>query len=235
VDRKTRKNLKSDKFAEEVTSIWDWTGEHKDVVIRYGSIGLAAVLIVLGIIFFFRYQSNAREQALAAALRIDNAQVGPNPPPGMLNYNTQQEKDAAWEKAFTDVATKYHGTEEGSIAEMYLAAAANDKGNQAEAERRYKDIMDSAPKPIASMAGMALSQVYLAEGKNAEAEKLLRDYQAHPTTTVSKDEATIELAYAVARTNKQEAIKMLEPLRASRTNVSRAAVQALGDIEQQGK
>ena len=41
VKRITRKKLKSDQFAEEVSTIWDWTAEHKSEVIRYGAIGLA--------------------------------------------------------------------------------------------------------------------------------------------------------------------------------------------------
>jgi len=67
--RITRKNLKSDKFAEEVTTIWDWTAEHKTEVVRYGSIALAVVLIAAGIFYYLRYQANQREDALAAALR----------------------------------------------------------------------------------------------------------------------------------------------------------------------
>lgn len=235
MDRKTRKNLKSDKFAQEVTDIWEWTAEHKTEVVRYGSMALAVVLIALGIFYYMRYQANVREDALAAAMRIDSAGVGPNAQPGVLNFATQEEKDKAWDKSFTDLASKYHGTQEGAIAEMYLASAASDKGNLDEAAKRYKDVMDSAPKSYAAMGGMALAQVYEAQGKNDEAEKVIREYIAHPTVTVSKDEATLALANVIAQKNPEEARKMLEPLRTDRTAISRAAVQALGDIAQQGK
>lgn len=227
--RITRKNLKQDKFAQEVTTIWDWTAEHKEEVIRYGSIGLAVILIAVGIFYYFRYQAGVREEALSNALRIDGANVGGQPQPGMMQFNTQDEKDKAWEKAFTEVAAKYHGTQEGSIAEMYLASAAADKGDLAGAEKRYQDVVDSAPKAYASMARMALAETYEAEGKNPEAEKILRDAMNHPTITVSKDEATIQLALLTCKSNPDAARKMLEPLRTSRTAISRAAVQALGD------
>ena len=227
--RITRKNLKSDKFAQEVTTIWDWTAEHKDEVVRYGSIGLAVVLLVAGIFYYIRYQAGVREEALAAALKIDGGSVGGSPQPGMLQFATQEEKDKAWQKAFTDVAAKYHGTQEGGIAEMYLASAAADKGDLTGAEKRYLDVVDSAPSAYASMARMALAETYEAQGKNAEAEKILRDAMAHPTVTVSKEEATIQLAMLTCKSKPDEARKMLEPLRAGRTAVSRAAVQALGD------
>lgn len=231
--RITRKNLKSDPFAQEVSTIWDWTGAHKDEVLRYGGIALAVVLVVAGIFYYLRYQAGVREEALSNALRIDGANVGGQPQPGMLQFATQDEKDKAWQKAFTDVAAKYHGTLEGSIAEMYLASASADKGDLASAEKRYLDVVDSAPKAYASMARMALAQTYEAEGKNGDAEKILRDAVSHPTVTVSKEEATIELALLIGKTNQDEARKMLEPLRTSRTAISRAAVQALGDLGQQ--
>ncbi len=172
--RITRKNLKSDKFAQEVSTVWDWTAEHQGEVVRYGSIGLAVVLLVVGIFYYVRYQAGVRQEALAAALKIDNANVGGAPQPGMMQFATQDEKDKAWQKAFADVAAKYHGSQEGAIAEMYLASAAADKGDLATAAKRYQDVVDSAPKAYASMARMALAETYQAQGKDAEAEKILR-------------------------------------------------------------
>lgn len=229
MDRKTRKSLKSDKFAQEMKHGFDFLTEHPDEVKKYGSIAVAVIVIVAGVYYYMRYQADAREKALAAAIQVENAHVGPAPP-GFLTYPTQEEKDKARAKAFSDLATKYHGTQEGAIAEFYLASDAVDKGNLAEAEKRFQDVMDSAPTAYASMAKLSLAKVYAAEGKDAEAEKLLRDLIAHPTITVSKDEATIQLAIVLGKKNKDEARKMLEPMRADRTAISRAAVQALGDV-----
>ena len=231
--RITRKNLKSDKFAQEVSTIWDWAAENKDEVVRYGSIGVAVILLVFGIFYYVRYEAGVREEALAAALKIDGANVGGAPQPGMMQFATPEERDKAWQKAFNDLASKYHGTQEGSIAQMYLASADADKGDLASAEKRYLDVVNSAPKAYASMARIALAETYEAEGRDSEAEKILRDAMAHPTVTVSKEEATIQLAMLIGKTNQDQARKMLEPLRTSRTAISRAAVQALGDLGQQ--
>ncbi len=56
---------------------------------------------------------------------------------------------------------------------------------------------------------------------------------SHPSVTVSKEEATIQLALLIGKTKQDEARKLLEPLRTGRTAISRAAVQALGDLGQQ--
>jgi predicted negative regulator of RcsB-dependent stress response len=230
VDRKLRNTLKHDKFAEEVGAGVSWLDHHKPLVVRYGLMVLAAVVLIGGIYFYMHYQAGAREEALTQALRIDKAAVGaPSPEPGGLSYATQDEKDKARVKAFSELAAKYHGSEEGGIAQMYMASDAADKADFAGAERMYKDVMDSAPKAISSMARLPLAQVYSAEGKNAEAEKLLREAIANPTVTVSKEVATIHLARMLIKTNCGEARKLLEPLRMERSAVSRAAVTALGE------
>jgi predicted negative regulator of RcsB-dependent stress response len=231
VDRKLRKQLKGDRFAEEVGATVSWVDHHKALVGRYGLIALAVVVLGGGIYFYMHYQSTAREEALAQALRVDNAAVAPaQTPPGGLSYPTQAEKDKARTKAFSELAAKYHGSPEGSIAQMYMASDAADKGDFANAERMYKDVMDSAPKAFSSMARLPLAQIYIAEGKDADAEKILRDAVANPSVTVSKEEATIHLAKLVVKKNPDEARKLLEPLRMERTSVSRAAVSALGEM-----
>lgn len=236
MDRITRKNLKTDKFAQEVSHTFDFLTEHSAEAKRYGAIALAVILIAVGTYLYMRHQAGVREEALSQAFRLDDATVGNAPQqPGGLHFQTEDQKDKARVKAFSDLAAKYHGTQEGAIAALYLASDVADKGNLAEAERRYKDVMDSAPKAYSSMARMALAHVYAAEGKIAEAEKLLRSAVANPTVTVSKEDATIQLALFLAKKNPDEARKLLEPLRTARTAVSRAAVQALGEIPQNAK
>jgi len=79
---------------------------------------------------------------------------------------------------------------------------------------------------------MSLAQIYAANGQTAEAEKLLREMIQKPTVFVSKEEATIVLAQLLIRSNPQEARKLLEPLRNSRTAVSSKAIATLGLIPQ---
>ena len=81
------------------------------------------------------------------------------------------------------------------------------------------------------MAKMALAQVYASENKPADAEKVLRELIGNPTTTVSREQATIVLAQLLAGSKPDEARKLLDPLRTSTRNaVSRAAINAAGSI-----
>ena len=230
MDRRTRKGLKTDKFAQNVTHGFEFLTDHGAEAKRYSAIAVVVIALAAGIYFYNRHQATAREEALAHALRLDDATVGANVQPANLHFNTQEEKDKALSTALTDVTAKYHGSAEGAIAGIYLASNVADKGNLTEAEKRYKDVMDSAPKDYAALARLSLAQVYEGENKPAEAEKLLREAVAHPTATVSKESATIELAKLISKTKPAEARKLLEPLRTERASVSRAAVAALGEI-----
>src|SRR5215469_14217012 len=107
MDRRTRKQLKSDKFAQEVRHTFEFVNEHRSDLVRYGSIAAAVILIVGGIYLYQKHTATVREEALAQALRIEDAKISPTPQPPNMTFATQAEQDAAWNKAFMELATKY--------------------------------------------------------------------------------------------------------------------------------
>lgn len=231
MDRVTRKELKSDVFAFEVGQGVDYVSDHRREFIRWGAIALAAILLLSAISWYRSYRHNQRAAALAAALDIENASLGPAQNEYMQTFPTQADKDAAATKAFTELSAKYPGSDEGLIGEYYLAVMAADKGDLPQAEKRFKMVVDGAPSAYASLAKLSLAQIYQSQGKLAEGQKLIRSVIDNPTVLVSKEQATIALARLVAQSNSDEARKLLEPLRAStRPAVSRAALTALSEI-----
>jgi hypothetical protein len=78
---------------------------------------------------------------------------------------------------------------------------------------------------------LSLAQVYTAENKTAEAEKLLRYRIDHPTELISSDAAKLDLAETLASVNPKEALKLAEPLRQStHAAVSKAALNEVEKI-----
>ncbi len=232
MDRKIKKFVKHDEFKQQVWHSIDFVKDHTAEVKKYGVIALAVLVVAGGIYFYIGHQADAREEALAHALRVDQGTVGSNTQAANLHFNTQEEKDKASEKAFREVASKYPGTQEGAIALMNLGQAAVDRGDLTEGEKDLKNVVDSAPPAYASQAALALAQLYDIEGKSAEAEKLLDNLVKHPTVTVSKDEAELAMAKVIAKTDQPRARKILEDLQAhaQRTAISKAAVSAMGEI-----
>jgi predicted negative regulator of RcsB-dependent stress response len=230
VDRLTRKELKTDKFALEVGHTVDWAAEHRKQLVLYGSVVAALIVVAVAVYAFLQYRNGVREQALRAALRLQDATVGGTPSEGSVNFPTEQAKSAAVTKAFEQIANDYSGSQQAAIANYYLGTNAADRGELAAAEKYLRKTAESGYDRYASLAKLSLASVLHAEGKTAEGEKLLRDLVQHPTEFVSKDQATIALARYLAPTNPAEARKLLEPLRTERSTVSRAALSALADI-----
>jgi predicted negative regulator of RcsB-dependent stress response len=230
VDRQLKKVVKSDEFKQQVWHGVDFLKEHTAEAKKYGGIALAVLVVAGAIYFYVGHQAEAREEALAHALRVDQATVGSNTQAANLHFNTQEEKDKASETAFREIAAKYPGTQEGAIALINLGQAAVDKGDMKEGEKDLKSVVDSAPAAFASQAALALATLYNLEGNTAEAQKLLENLVKNPTVTVSKEEAQLALARVQVKTNPAGACKTLEGLQASRNAISKAAVSEAGEI-----
>ncbi len=234
MDRQLKKVAKSDEFKQQVWHGIDFISEHPAEFRKYGAIALAVAVLAGGIYFFVHHQAETREAALTDAMRVDDATVGANNQPSSMHFNTQPEKDQAVAKAYAEVAAKYHGSQEGAIAAMNLAQAAVDKGDMTGAEKTLKDLIDSAPAAYAAQASLTLADLYTSQGKYPEAEKLLNDLVKNPTVTVSKEEAELALARLKAKTDPTAARKMLEDLRTKRPAISKAAMNALGELAAAG-
>jgi hypothetical protein len=230
VDRQLKKVVKNDEFKQQVWHSIDFLKDHTADVKKYGAIVLAVLVVAGGAYFYISHQGDAREEALAVALKVDQATVGPTPQGSGQHFNTQEEKDKATEKAFREVAAKYPGTQEGAIALINLGQGAVDRGDMAEGEKDFKSVVDSAPAAYSSQAALALAQLYDIEGKNADAAKLLNNLVMHPTITVSKEEAQLALAKVIAKTDPDKARKLVEDLQKGRNAVSKAAVSEMAEI-----
>ena len=231
--RITRKDLKTDKFAVEVEHTVDYVSEHRRDIVIYGSIALLVVLIAAGTYFYRRHQQTVRQQALADAILIQESPVGPPNPGALISFPSEDAKRNAAIKAFAGISSTYPGTSEASIATYYVGAIAADQGKIPEAEKYFKEVAESGDQNYRSLARFSLAEVYFAENRTAEAEKILRDLMDHPTVFVSKAQATVALARGIGPTKPAEARKLIDPLRSHGGPVSSAAINAWSDLSGQ--
>jgi predicted negative regulator of RcsB-dependent stress response len=230
----TRKQMKSDKFALEVQHSVEFVSGHRELMIRWGAPALAVVLIVLGFLYYRNYQHAARQEALHQAMLSQNATIGPSQNPYVLTYPTADARNKAVFKAWGDLASKYPGTEEGRIAEFFLGTNEADLGHLPEAAKHFQASIDSHDGPYASLAKLALAEIYGGEGKVKEGAALIQSVIDHPTVLVSKDSATLALAQLLKGSDVARAKKLVEPLRTStRSAVSRAAISLDAELTKQ--
>jgi predicted negative regulator of RcsB-dependent stress response len=229
VARITRKELKSDKFAQEVGLTVTFFEEHQKEIVRYGAIAAVAGLLLAGYVFYQRKQHGVRGEALTRAIQVQETQVGPSANGG-TGFPTQEAKDQEALRVFTDLRNKYAGSEEGEIAEYYLGAIKADQGKLAEAEKSFQEAAQKGGQNYASLAKLSLAQIYFADGRSDLGERTLRELIAKPTIFVSREQATITLARFIMLKRPAEARKLLDPLRNVPGAVGQAALAVYSEM-----
>jgi predicted negative regulator of RcsB-dependent stress response len=234
VARLTRKELKSDKFALEVQHSVEYVTQHRQQLIRWGGIGIAAVILIVAFFVYRTHERGIRQEALRQAMAVQNSTVGQSTGnPNIITFPTEADREKATIQAFSDIANKYSGTEEGTLAQYFWGTNLADEGKYQEAQQHLQKVLDYGNDNFSSMAKLALAQVDASQGKLADGEKLIQSVIDHPTTLVSKDEATLALGQLLAPTDPQRARKLMEPLRSSpRGAISRAAITAISELPQ---
>jgi predicted negative regulator of RcsB-dependent stress response len=223
VARISRKKLKSDEFAQEVGLTVTFFEEHQKDVVRYGGIGVAAVLLIGGFFIYQKHEHAARQEELTQAIRVQETPVANVATNGQQTYQTQDAKDQAAIKAFADLESKHSGSDEAQIAEYYLGCIHSDQGKLPEAEKNFFNAASHGDKNYASLAKIALAEIYFSDGRFDQGEKMLRDLIDHPTIFVSKDQAAISLARHYVGRNNAEARKLLAPIKDGKSPVASIA------------
>jgi predicted negative regulator of RcsB-dependent stress response len=212
VRTEVRHRLKEDPFAEGTREIWEWLLDHRNNIV--GGIVVAAIIIA-GYLAWWYHSQNREQQGsleLAQAVRTMNAPLGAAAMPGQESYANAQARAQAAQKKLESIARNYSSTTSGRMAAYYLGIEDLNSGDSAAAEKQLKQVAGFSDKGIASLAKLALASLYVSTGKPDQAVPLCDDLIAHPTGTVSKSEAQLQLAQAYQAKQPEEAIKIYRQL-----------------------
>ncbi len=218
------KELEHDPLAEKVGEALQYTTSHKAGVIRWASIALGALLLVAGGWWYWNYQKSQREADLRDAFQVAEATVGKDSTPFAKNFPTQQAKDDAMLKAFSDVAAKHSGSKEGDMAAYYTAVLRNQKGDTAAAIGILKNVADGG-RSLSSIAKISMANLYAGQGKFLDAETLIKSLVDHPTDFVSKEQAQIQLATIMGKHDPDAAKKLLDSIKPAAGSPNTASVE----------
>ena len=211
----TRRQLKEDRFAETTKGAVEWTSGHRNLVLW----GLILVVAVVGGYFggayWINHQNEVANGAYGKALRTFNSPLlAPGMPAGVDtdSYATAADRGKAAAKEFKAVADNYKLTKTGKLARYMEGMAAMQAGDNAGAEQALKSVADSSDKNIAALAKMALASLYRSTNRPADAAKIYKDLQDHPTDTVSKVQAQLEMAEMYESTDPQQAASLYQQI-----------------------
>ena len=221
-----RHRLKDDRFAIATQDTIHWTVEHRNKLMTAAGIVGVVLVLVLGGWYCLQHQNQQASVAMGQALRTYQSPIvpaGSPSEPGMTTFPSSQERAKAAQTQFRTIAAKYSHTRNGEIARYFAALTDNDLGNTAAAEKELKELSSVHNADLASLAKFALASQYKSSGQDAKAIDLYKQLIAHPTSSVGKAEAQLELASLYAPKQPAEAKKIYEEI--SKNNPATAAAQ----------
>ena len=160
----TRKQLKKDRFVEEVGEAVGFFSTHRNLIA-----GVAAAIIVLAVAGggYYRY---AQQQDVQARLEFQEAmanyygEVSLDTIPGRVTFATTIEKEMRTEESLKKVAEVYSGRFEGQAARLYLALYELRDGDTEEGMKMIEDVIDTSNPDVAALARKAIADQLQREG-----------------------------------------------------------------------
>ncbi len=198
--REHRRELKHDRFVDEVGSLWSKFGENRQLVI---GTAVAVVVVAVGIYAFFMVRNTRERKAqvvlAAAAETIDSPLLpanGGQAQPG-AKYKTEAERDAAALTQFQQLEAKYSGTSAADIGKLYLARLDAGRGDIKDARTLLEEFIREHPDHV--LVGSARFSLYQLRIENGEAPKVAAELQAEMNKTnpvLPADTLLVLLAHA---------------------------------------
>ena len=188
MDRQHRRELKHDKFVDEVGVLTSRARENQRILII---VAVAALLIAAGTYGYFFYRSNEERKGqavLATAIEtIESPLIVEGSANSRAKFKTDAERTAAAEKQFKDVIARFGGTDAADVAGLYLARISAGRGDSATAKKMLQDFVNEHPTHL--LVGGARYSLYQMRIDSGEAAQVATELNAE----LSKPEAEMSL------------------------------------------
>jgi len=212
----TRHQLKQDRFAETAAETVSWAVERRNQIIVAAVAITVVVALVVGGWFYFDHRDSAASVDLGKAIRTYEAPLRPaNAPaqPDFLTFTSASERAAAAQKEFKAVTEKYPHTRSSEFAQYFIGLTYRDMGDNKNAEQSLNSVAGIHNKEVAALARFALAGIYEESNREPDAIKIYQDLIAHPTSTVPKATAQLELAAIYQAKQPSEAARIYDQIR----------------------
>lgn len=199
MDRQHRRELKSDRFIDEIGSLSSRARENQRLLFTITAALVAAAVLGYGLYFYRSNREQKAQQLLASA--IDNLESPLIPPTGQAppnaKFKTDAERIAKAEPILREVETKYSGTDAASLANLYSARLLTSKGDIAGARKRLEAFIADHPKSLlAYSARYSLYQMRIEGGEAANVVTELNVEMAKTDSSLPQDSILSLLAHA---------------------------------------
>lgn len=183
MDRQHRHDLKHDKFVDEIGALSVRARANQRLLLTIAGAVVAIAVIGFGIYFYRANREENAQQALAAAIEVNEASIGDTKPEGSTgpHFKTEAERNTAAEKAFNDVRANYSGTNAADVAGLYIARMAVAKGDVKTARTLLEEFVSDHDDNI--LVGTARFSLYQLRIENGEAAQVAQELEAEVAKT----------------------------------------------------
>ncbi len=237
----TRHQLKQDAFSRVTIGAAEktahWSVEHRNTL---AIAGIAVVVIVAAVAGGWYYLSAQDEKAsfdMSQAVRTLEAPIRPAgtpEQPDLTTYTSAKERAEVARKQFQAIVDKYPHTRTADMAHYFLGVTSATAGDNTTAENDFKAVVSTGNKELASVAKLALADLYGNTNRTKDAVSLYQELINKPTASVSKVTAQLQLAETYQASNQPlDAKRLYEQIKKDNpsTEAGQLATQKLAELK----
>jgi TolA-binding protein len=201
VRAETRHQLKQDRFSRTTIDVAEatvhWSVEHKKKLIAGVLAAVAIIALLVGGWYYLNQQDLKASSDLSQAVRTMSTQIRPAGMPAQADlpsFASAKERATAAQTQLQKVINDYPHTKSADFARYFLGVSAIDLGDNAAAEKDFKEVASVHNDDLASLANFALASIYRNSARQKDAIDIYKKLADKPTRTVGKTTAQMELA-----------------------------------------
>ena len=198
MDRQHRRELKHDRFVDEIGVLSNRARENQRVLAGLAVVALLVAVAAYGIYFYRSNRERKAQDMLAAAIdTIDSPVVVPSQPNPDAKFKTDEERNKAAEKQFNDVKSKFSGTDAADVADIYLARIDASRGDVPGARKRLQAFIQEHPNDVlASAARYSVYQLRIEAGEAPQVSNEITSELAKREPALPADSLLVLLAHS---------------------------------------
>jgi TolA-binding protein len=181
MDRQHRRDLKHDRFVDEIGSLSQRARDNQRFLLTITLAVVGVAVVGYGIYFYRANREEKAQKTLAAAIEVIDSPLitstSPGQPPAPnAKFKTAKERTDAAQKQFNDLKKNDSGTDAADLADVYLARLAAGRGDTAGARKLLEGFISDHPKSV--LVGPARYSLYQIRIENGEAQQVITELES---------------------------------------------------------